>query len=78
MLAGKSYWNRQKLESSEFADIFRDRFSSIFRRLIIFSSSVRMYSFRMPISKHFLRRQRLQNRLLDWSIRHLSSYGHLK
>ena len=53
-------------------------FSSIFCRFLAFSSSVRMYSFLIPISKHFRNRHRLQNLLLETSILHFSSYGHLK
>jgi len=37
-----------------------------------------MYSLRIPIWKHLLSRQRLQKRRLHTSMRHLSSYGHLK
>jgi len=57
---------------------FKYLFASIFCRFCAFSSSVRMYSLRIPISKHLLSRQRLQNRRLDTSILHRSSYGHLK
>ena len=64
--------------SSDVIELFLIRFSSIFWRFLIFSSSVKIYSFLIPISKHFLSRQRLQNRLLDVSIWHRSSYGHLK
>lgn len=37
-----------------------------------------MYSFLIPMSKHFLSRQRLQNLRLEMSILQRSSYGHLK
>ena len=66
------------MTSSDVIDDLRMRFSSIFCRFLCFSSSVRIYSFLIPISKHFFSRQRLQNRRLEVSIRQRSSYGHLK
>ncbi len=48
-------------------------FSSIFWRFRAFSSSVRMYSFLIPISKHFRNRHRLQNLRFEMSILHFSS-----
>ena len=56
----------------------RHLLASIFSRFWAFSSSVKMYSLRMPIWKHLLSRQRLQKRRLQTSMRHRSSYGHLK
>lgn len=76
--------SRYKVWQTVLCDVIRtmthwvNLFSSIRCRFRIFSSSVRMYSFRIPISKHFLRRHRLQNRRFDTSILHFSSYGHLK
>lgn len=51
----------------------RKRLSSIFCLFWAFSSSERMYSLRIPISKHFFNLHLLQNRRFDRSILHFSS-----
>ncbi len=60
---------RSRVQSKAVAYLF----SSIFCRFLAFSSSVRMYSFLMPISKHFFNRHLLQKRRFDTSILHFSS-----
>ena len=62
----------------DYQDNVTDLFCSILSLFCAFSSDVRIYSRFIPISKHLLSRQCLQNRLFVRSILHCWSYRHLK